>query len=96
MGAVEPTTSLAIHGPIARSDLPGLYRRVCAALQDRRNGVLVCEVSSVPVDAVAIDALARLALGARRHGCRVWLLGASAELMELVELVGLSEVLLGR
>ncbi len=88
MGPAGPTASLTIHGPIARSDLPGLYRRACAALQGRPNGVLVCEVSGVPVDVVTIEALAGLALGARRQGCGVWLQGASVELLQLVELVG--------
>ena len=95
MGAAEPTAWLAIQGPIARSDLPGLDRRACAALQDRRNGVLMCEVSSVAADAVAIDALARLQLAARRRGCQVRLRGASPELLALVRWMGLENVLPG-
>jgi ABC-type transporter Mla MlaB component len=87
------TTRFAIWGPIARSDLPGLYRRVCAVLSSAPNEVLVCETSNVQADAVAVDALARLALGARRHGCQVRLRGASKELRELVEFMGLESVL---
>jgi len=93
VGGEGSAAALAIRGPIARSDLPGLYRRACTALEACGNGVLVCDVAGVPVDAVAVDALARLALGARRHGCRVALRGASAELDELAELMGLAEVL---
>lgn len=52
-------------------------------------------LTGIAGNAVAIDALARLALEARRHGCQVRLLGATAELRALVELVGLGEVLLG-
>jgi ABC-type transporter Mla MlaB component len=47
----------------------------------------------VPPDAQTVDALARLQLAARRRGCRVRLLGASAELLDLVSLIGLGEVL---
>jgi ABC-type transporter Mla MlaB component len=82
-----------IRGPLERRDLPGLYARICAQLAAARGGTLVCDVDAVPVDAVAVEALARLQLGARRHGCRVLLANASKELGELVELVGLEEVL---
>jgi ABC-type transporter Mla MlaB component len=84
---------LAIRGPLARPDLPGLYRRACAALEQCRDEVLICDVSAVPVDAVALEALARLALGARRHGCRVQLRGSTAELDALIELAGLGKAL---
>jgi ABC-type transporter Mla MlaB component len=66
---------------------------VCAVLSSAPNEVLVCETSNVQADAVAVDALARLALGARRHGCQVRLRGASKELRELVEFMGLESVL---
>ena len=42
---------------------------------------------------VTVDALARLQLAARRHGCRVRLLNASAGLRELVAFMGLADVL---
>ena len=44
-------------------------------------------------DAVLVDAIARLALAARRHRCRIRLRGASQELLELIEFAGLGEVL---
>jgi ABC-type transporter Mla MlaB component len=87
--------TLTIDGPLARADLPGLFARTCALL-DRGGvavGVLRCEVAAVDADAVAVDALARLALAARRRGCRVRLTGASEELTELIEFAGLAEVL---
>lgn len=55
--------------------------------------MLTCDVTAVPVDAVAVEALARLALGARRHGCEVALRGATVHLCALIELVGLSDAL---
>ena len=82
-----------MRGPIAPADLPGLSHRVCALLQGSRAGVALCDVSGVAPDAVTVDALARLQLAARRHGCRVRLRGASLELLELVEFMGLRDVL---
>jgi hypothetical protein len=54
---------------------------------------VLCDVSGVEPDAVIIDALARLQLAARRRGCCVRLCRASEELLELVEFMGLAEVL---
>jgi ABC-type transporter Mla MlaB component len=42
---------------------------------------------------VTVDALARLQLAARRHGCTVRLQNASSELLELVSFMGLRDVL---
>jgi len=42
---------------------------------------------------VTVDALARLQLAARRHGCRVVLRHSSSELRQLVALLGLGDVL---
>ncbi len=52
-----------------------------------------CDVCDVDTDAVAIDALARLQLAARGHGCRVRLRLASDELRDLVAFMGLEHVL---
>ena len=83
----------AIRGPIAREDLPGLCDRVCSLLERSGGGIVLCNVSDVPADAVTVDALARLQLGARRHGCRVRLVNAASELRELVAFMGLDDVL---
>jgi hypothetical protein len=45
-------------------------------------------------DAVTVEALARLQLTARRRGSRVRLRDASPELCDLLEFMGLSEILL--
>lgn len=84
--------AFAISGPIARGDLPGLCARVCAVLR-RRGEVVACDVSGVDPDAVTIDALARLQLAAQRRGCDVRLRNASPALLELVDLMGLTNVL---
>jgi len=88
-----PARAFAVHGPIARDDLPGLYGRVCAFLAASGGGDVVCDVRGVAPDAVTVDALARLQLAAHRHGCRVWLRDASDELLDVVDLMGLSDVL---
>jgi ABC-type transporter Mla MlaB component len=88
------TLSFRIEGPIAREDLPGLCDRVCSLLAGGETEVAICDVSGVQVDAVTVDALARLQLAARRHGCRIRLCGsASPELLALVRFMGLSNVL---
>jgi ABC-type transporter Mla MlaB component len=83
----------AVHGPIAREDLPGLCKRICALFEAAGPGPAVCDCGDVPADAVTVDALARLQLAARRYGCVVRLRGASPELRALVDFMGLTEVL---
>jgi ABC-type transporter Mla MlaB component len=93
MAASPPSTiTFAIRGPIAREDLPALYRRVCMLLEQSGAVLAVCEVSGVVADAVSVDALARLQLAARRHRCRVELKNASAELRDLIAFMGLEDV----
>jgi ABC-type transporter Mla MlaB component len=86
-------SDFAIWGPIARADLPGLCTRVCAVLTELGPGVLRCDVTGVQADAVTVDALCRLQLAARRHGCVVELRSASPELNDLIAFMGLTEVL---
>jgi ABC-type transporter Mla MlaB component len=54
---------------------------------------VACDVSGVEADAVTVDALARLQLAARRHGCRVQLRNASGGLVDLLAFMGLDAVL---
>ena len=93
-GMAEPLR-FAIHGPIARADLPGLCERVCALLTETPAGEALCDGRGVDADAVTVDALARLQLAAKRHGCVVRLRHASPELAELVAFMGLDGVLTG-
>jgi ABC-type transporter Mla MlaB component len=85
--------AFAVRGPIARDDLPGLCARVCELLERSSADSVFCDVSGVEPDAVTVDALARLQLAARRHGCCVRLLNASRELRDLVAFMGLCDVL---
>ena len=91
--AAQPALAFAIGGPIERSDLPGLCARVCALLERSGGALVLCDVRGVEPDAVAVDALARLQLAARRHGCAIRLRGASPDLRALVALMGLDDVL---
>ena len=87
------TTAFAVRGPVARADLPGRCDRVFALLEASGADVALCDVASVQPDAVTVDALARLQLAARRHGCQVRLRRASRELRDLVAFMGLLDVL---
>jgi ABC-type transporter Mla MlaB component len=82
-----------IEGPITRADLRGLCDRVCGLLEQSDAGIAYCRVEGIEPDAVTVDALVRLQLAARRHGCQVRLRDASPELLELVAFMGLSDVL---
>ena len=95
MAPKSPATLVfAIEGPISRSDLPGLCNRVRSVLEGSGAEVALCDVRTVAeVDAVTVDALARLQLLARRLGCQVRLRNASDELLELVAFMGLTNVL---
>jgi hypothetical protein len=94
-GPGSPLLAFEVRGPIAREDLPGLCHRVGVLLAANGAPVALCDVRGVEPDAVTVDALARLQLAARRHGCRVRLRHASPELLELVRFMGLADVLPG-
>jgi ABC-type transporter Mla MlaB component len=91
--AERQTIAFTVHGPIARSDLPGLCDRVCALFAETRPAVAICDASTVEPNAATVDALARLQLAAKRYGCVVRLRGASPALLELVAFMGLADVL---
>jgi ABC-type transporter Mla MlaB component len=78
---------------MSRSHLPGFCERACELLEDRGADIAFCDVRGVAADAVTVDALARLQLAARRHGCHVRLRHASSELRELVAFMGLRDLL---
>lgn len=82
-----------VRGPLGPDDLPGLTDRVCALFAAAAPRLARCDVTGVPADAVTVDALARLQLLAGRYGCRVVLRGCSPPLRELVDLLGLTDVL---
>jgi len=94
MAASPPSiVTFAIGDPIDRTDVPALCEQVCSLLAGSGAAVAVCDVAGVAADAVTVDALARLQLAARRHGCRMRLEHPSAELCDLIAFMGLADVL---
>jgi ABC-type transporter Mla MlaB component len=85
--------SIVLAGAIARTDVPPLCERLRALIEQHDLDLVDCDVGDVLVDLVAVEALARLQLIARRRGCQVRLVGASSELESLLALCGLSGVL---
>ena len=55
--------------------------------------VVTCDVTGVPPNLTALDALARLRLTARRLGGRIRLRGTSADITRLIDFAGVDEVL---
>jgi ABC-type transporter Mla MlaB component len=84
---------LVLGGRIDRERIPDLCAQVRAILAASTSFTLGCDVETVDPDSVALDALARMALTARRLGRRVELRGASTQLEELVIFAGLIDVL---
>jgi ABC-type transporter Mla MlaB component len=88
----QKAISFAIAAPLARDDLPGLCRRVCALLEQSAATVAFCDVDGIAADATAVDALARLQLAARRRGAQINLRQASPQLVALIDFMGLADV----
>lgn len=87
------TILLALRGPITAADVPQLCDQLAARLRDSDATDAVCDVGALGRPTVAtVNALARLQLVARRHGCRIRLRGAGPELLLLLDLVGLRDV----
>ena len=84
---------IGINGRVAREELPALYARACARLLDSDAALVICDVGGLTdLDAVALDALVRLQLAARRSGRQLRIRNASCELLELLDLAGLRDV----
>ncbi|WBB67519.1 STAS domain-containing protein [Micromonospora sp. WMMD812] len=88
-----PAISFAV-GAVTRADIPDLCADLAELLRGRGPGVVTCDVTGVTwPDVVTVEALARLGLTARRHGWRLVVSGAGAELRRLVGLLGLTGAL---
>lgn len=91
---------LRLTGPVRPGDARSFSARIGRAVEAAggpAGGVrmtIECDVARLgPGDLAAIDALARVALAARRGGCPLLLRGASPHLRELIELAGLRRAL---
>ena len=73
--------------------MPGLCARLREQLGRGDPGRVECDVGGIgDPDAVAIEALARLQLTARRMGSEIRLRNAGCELRDMLALAGLTEV----
>ena len=85
---------LNIVGPIAPNEVSALCERAQRLLDQSGADLIVCNVSLLPrPDVAAVEALARIQLLARGCGCEVVIRSKSSELSELLELLGLTDVL---
>jgi ABC-type transporter Mla MlaB component len=84
---------IKIYGPLERADLPGLYARMCSGLGTAAGRTVVCDVAGIAPDAVAVEALCRLQLGARHWGREVRLRNADAGLLDIISFMGLGDVI---
>jgi anti-anti-sigma factor len=89
------TVAIVLAGTLDHDTVPALVARVCRLLDGIEAESIVCDVTAVTApDAVAVEALARLQLAARRRGLRVWLRDGEGDVLDLLALAGLREVLL--
>ena len=81
-----------ISGPDGPADVKRLSRRLSAE-RDGNADAVPCDVAAVlDADAGTVDALARLQLMVRREGRSIVLLHASPDLRDLLDLMGLGDV----
>lgn len=85
---------LVIAGPVAdRGDVCALCERLSAVMATSQADTVVCDVHTLPPNARALEALARLQLTARRAKRRIRLHRPRPELLQLLDFAGLAEVI---
>ena len=85
---------IVVRGPIAPAKLAELCERVRVATASRPREPVVCDVSDLGGrDELTLEALTRLQLTAQRLGATIQLHNAPGELVDLLDLLGLSDVL---
>jgi ABC-type transporter Mla MlaB component len=90
----QPKTIVLVVDSLEPDDIPGLIDHVGPGIVRGGTTIILCDLARLAdADMATVDALARLALRARRMGCVVSLRDPSTELLELVGLAGLGEVL---
>jgi ABC-type transporter Mla MlaB component len=91
----DRTVAFCLGGRVGRDQLTMLCSRLGGLLEETGAATALCDVSAVQADAVAVEALARLDLAARRHGCRLRLTHPSPALRRLLTFTGLECLLSG-
>ncbi|MGH9246175.1 MAG: STAS domain-containing protein [Acidimicrobiales bacterium] len=88
------TIIVEVDGSFTPANVTDLCERARRLLESSDAAVLTCDVGALThPDAVAIDALARLQLAAQRLGRSIRLRHAGRRLQDLLDLVGLADVL---
>ena len=90
----QPNTIILAVDTLDPDEVPDLIEHLGPGIVRGDATIIVCDLARLAdADMATVDALARLALRARRIGCAVTLRDPSTELLELVGLAGLGEVL---
>ena len=90
----QPKTIVLVVDSLEPDDVTGLIDRAGPGIVRGDTTIILSDLARLAdADLATVDALARLALRARRMGCVVCLRDPSTELLELVGLAGLGEVL---
>lgn len=82
-----------VVGAVTRADVPVLCERLRLLVDESNVDIVDCDVRALGANVVAVEALARLQLTARRAGCHIRLRRPSHELEGLLDLCGLADVL---
>ena len=91
--ALSRAPDIALAGRIGPDEADALATCVCTRVAAGETGPLGCDVAGVEdPDMGTVDALARMALAARRLGRNVVLRRARTDLRELLELAGLGDL----
>ena len=78
---------------ITRADVPAACELLRSLVGARDPDLVICDVSDLEPDLVAVEALARLQLTARRLGCGLRLRGPSRALEQMLAFCGLCDAL---
>ena len=90
----QPKTMVLVVDSLDPDDIAGLMERIGPGIVHGDATLILCDLARLAdADMATVDALARLALRARRMGCAVNLRDPSTELLELLGLAGLGAVL---
>jgi ABC-type transporter Mla MlaB component len=92
----RPPSTVTVYAirSVTRAEIPALCADLAERLRGRGAGVVICDVAGVEEpDVVTVEALARLRLTARRHGCALHVAGADQRLLTLVRFLGLGDAL---
>jgi len=91
---VPASTVIVVRPPLGPDDAPALCRRLREVVAGAgADGFVICDVGALTLaDETTLEALTRLQLVGRRLGVDIRLRNPSRELVDLLGLVGLSDV----